>query len=273
MEPCSKAVYPSLNHRKVGMERRGGLSRERVSQQWACNGQWDQCLIKLGRRRSRQRNGSLPNLHLSSFRTSFNKGDDSELGRDFKSINKKVDIFVTVFLQRCFGIIKTFSPLFSRIASFGVSLCIKRALFFLRVIRLNKNQFSSLSDVPIKCCGLWETELVYGIHINIKWYNDIYISIYFFTWYLKVHVWEMTKSFPPMLQMRRLTQGGQSCCPWVTSQLSEAGLGLSFLCAVLTSMHALEDLCSTVFACVSEASDLFLSRLIPERPLIDLPHF
>lgn len=53
----------------------------------------------------------------------------------------------------------------------------------------------------------------------------------------------------------------------------EAGLGFTSLLVVLASVDALGDSCSTVFACVSRASDLFLSRLITERPLMDLPHF
>lgn len=57
---------------------------------------------------------------------------------------------------------------------------------------------------------------------------------------------------------------------WVISLLSEAGVGFNSL-LVLASGSALGDSCSTVF--VSEASDLFLRRLITERPLLDLPHF
>lgn len=55
------------------------------------------------------------------------------------------------------------------------------------------------------------------------------------------------------------------------SQLSEARAGFSSLLVVQASMSALGDSCSTNSACVSEASDLFLSRLITERPLMDFP--
>lgn len=64
-----------------------------------------------------------------------------------------------------------------------------------------------------------------------------------------------------------------SACPWVISQLSEAGLGLNSLLAVLASVHALGYSCSTVLTRAFEASDLFLSRLFTEMLLMDLPHF
>lgn len=76
------------------------------------------------------RHGVLPASHLGSFRTSLNEGYDSELGRDFKSTNKKVEAFVTVFPQRHFDIVKIFFLLFRRTASLDISLHMKRCIIF-----------------------------------------------------------------------------------------------------------------------------------------------
>ena len=67
---------------------------------------------------------------LGSFRTSLNEGRNSEWGRDFQSTNKKVDAFVTVFLQRHFAVVKIFVLLSGRTASVGISLPIKRCIVF-----------------------------------------------------------------------------------------------------------------------------------------------
>ena len=81
---------------------------------------------------SRHRNISLPNSHLGNFRTSLNRGGDSELGRDFKWMDKNVDAFVTVFLQRCFDSVKPFF-------FFSAELPTSVFLFALKVIRFHEN--------------------------------------------------------------------------------------------------------------------------------------
>lgn len=55
-------------------------------------------------------------------------------------------------------------------------------------------------------------------------------------------------------------------------QLSEAGQA-SVLPWLFWPEGALLGICAAQSLPVSEASDLFLSRLIPERPLMDLPPF
>lgn len=111
----------------------------------------------------------------------------------------------------------------------------------------------------LKCGELWKTKLVY--------------DIYLFSKCLKGQVWEIDQDCSSCVTKEEADSRRLSVLPWAIGQLSEAGLGFTSLLVVLASVDTLGDSCSTVFACVSRASDLFLSRLITERPLMDLPHF
>lgn len=118
-----------LNHRGLGKEEGAGLSSGGPSRLRG---------VVAGRPRAESsgkkatwwRNGALPNAHLGSFRTSLNEGCDHECRTDFQSTDKKVDAFVTVLLQRHFAVVKIFFLLFSRTASVGISLRIKKCIIF-----------------------------------------------------------------------------------------------------------------------------------------------
>ena len=137
---------------------------------------------------------------------------------------------------------------FSSHTSFGVTLWFKGVLFFYWVIRLKELMWFT-QQRPIWNAWVGENRAVLG-----------YVS--FFPKGLKAQVWEI---FLPKSQIgNRPREAERSACG--DPSAVKAGIQFQFSSCCSGQYDVLGDLCSTIFAWVSEASDLFLSNSSQRGP-------
>ena len=161
---------------------------------------------------------------------------------------KQVGVFITVVQQRCFDIVKTFLFLLRRTTSFGVTLWFKGVLFFYWVIRLKELMWFT-QQRPIWNAWVGENRAILG-----------YVS--FFPKGLKAQVWEI---FLPKSQIGNRPREAERAACGDPSAVKE-GIQFQFSSCCSSQYDVLGDLCSTIFAWVSEASDLFLSNSSQRGP-------